>query len=239
MAKVSHDVAKASHDAIAAIMALWILVAVQVLSPASSFLLRSYHRDTNIYDNNIISDFISRNNQLIGRQHSRSQHPIFYEEEIDSNIRFSQWAGAGSPRVDLLPEEIPILLMGALRMNDLPSQNAGLRSVWEFAGDTTRHIFQHNITEFIESAHETAETMPTSFYGVAMRGREWTMETRMNHVGGEDGWIATQVMKSISSDGRVRRWQWELRRNRRPPNLGAWYVESIGSSDRKGNFEAE
>jgi hypothetical protein len=163
----------------------------------------------------------------------------FFEQEQVSKVAVSQWEGAGFPRADLPPEKIPALLMDALRMNDLPSPNAGLLSIWEFAGDTTRHIFQHNSTDFIESAHETADTMATSFYGVAMNGKEWNVESPLNRVGGEDGWIATQVIKTICSDGRVRRWQWELRKHRRPPNLGAWYVESIGSSDRKGNFEPE
>jgi len=112
--------------------------------------------------------------------------------------------------------------------------------MWTFAGDATRHIFQHNRTEFIESAHATADQFPTSFYGNALQGKRcWVMETDLNRVGGDDGWIATQVMKTVSSDRRVRRWQWELRKNRRPPNKDCWYVESIGSSNRKGQFEAD
>eukprot|EP00980_Cylindrotheca_fusiformis_P013661 scaffold3515_cov126-Cylindrotheca_fusiformis.AAC.10 len=148
--------------------------------------------------------------------------------------------GAGRPRPNLRPEDLPPLLMEALAWNDFPNENDGIRSVWAFAGDTTRHIFNQNQTEFIESVHETANTLPTSFYGVAMYGKNWTMESPINHVGGsKDGWIATQVMKTYSSDDRMRRWQWELRKNRRPPNLGCWFVESIGSSDRKGEFEVE
>ena len=82
--------------------------------------------------------------------------------------------------------------------------------------------------------------MPTSFYGVALHGQSWELEGEMNMVGGGDEpWIATQIMQTVSSDGRLRRWQWELRRHRRPPNLNAWYVESIGSSDREGNFDVE
>lgn len=146
--------------------------------------------------------------------------------------------GAGVPRVELQPEEIPPLLMKALELNDFPYIDAGLESMWAFAGDTTRHIFQQNVTDFIESAHETADQFPTSFYGCAMYGK-WSMETEMNRVGGEHGWIATQVMKTITSDGRLRRWQWELRKNKRPPDLNVWFVESIGSSDRKGQFEPE
>lgn len=164
---------------------------------------------------------------------------VFFEEEEVSNVDVTVWQGAGSPRPDLPPEDVPALLMDALRMNDIPTKDAGLLSIWAFAGDTTRHIFQQNITDFIESAHETADGYATSFYGVAMNGKEWNMETPLNRVGGKDGWIATQVMKTVCWDGRVRRWQWELRKHKRPPNMGAWYVESIGSSDRKGNFEAE
>ena len=147
--------------------------------------------------------------------------------------------GAGMPRSDLRPEEIPPLLMKALEFNNVPHVNAGLESMWAFAGDTTRHVFQKNITDFIESAHETANQFPTSFYGAAMYGTSWSLETELNRVGGDNGWIATQVMKTITSDGRLRRWQWELRKNRRPPNLDCWFVESIGSSDRKGQFEPE
>ena len=71
-----------------------------------------------------------------------------------------------------------------------------------------------------------------------MNGQSWNLESELNRVGGNDGWIATHVMKTISSDGRLRRWQWELRKKRRPPCLGGWFVELIGSSDRNGDFEA-
>jgi hypothetical protein len=150
-------------------------------------------------------------------------------------------AGAGVPRSNLRPEDMPSLLMRALQNNHNPNENSGLKSMWEFAGGNTKHIIQQNITEFIESAHETANTLPTSFYGVAMYGKEWSIETPLNFIGGdpERSWIATQVVKTICSDGRVRRWQWELRENCRPPCLGCWMVETMASSDRKGNFEPE
>jgi hypothetical protein len=72
-----------------------------------------------------------------------------------------------------------------------------------------------------------------------MDGLSWNLESNLSRVGSEDGWIATHVMKTISSDGRMRRWQWELRKNKRPPCLGCWYVELIGSSDRHGDFESK
>jgi len=147
--------------------------------------------------------------------------------------------GAGSPRADLPPAELPPLLMRALELNNFPEVDAGLHAMWAFAGDTTRFIFKNNVTEFIESAHQTVADYPTSFYGMAMDGQGWELEGPINLVGGEGGWIATQLMKTVSSDGRMRRWQWELRKHRRPPLLGAWYIESIGSSDRLGNFDVE
>ena len=147
--------------------------------------------------------------------------------------------GAGVPRSSLQPDEIVSLLMTALENVDVPTSDAGLIAMWDFASDTTKFVFQNNRTEFIESCHETACEFPTSFYGAAMNGKSWKVETELNRVGGEDGWIATQVTSTISSDGRLRRWQWELRKNRRPPCLGCWKVENIASSDRTGNFEPD
>lgn len=159
--------------------------------------------------------------------------------ELPLPAAFSPATGAGSPRPELLPSELPGLLMAALERNDFPEVDAGLESMWAFAGDTTRFIFRNNKTAFFESAHETAKEYPTSFYGMAMNGQSWELEASLNMVGGNTDacWIATQLMKTVSRDGRSRRWQWELRKHRRPPLLGAWYVESIGSSDRLGNFE--
>lgn len=147
--------------------------------------------------------------------------------------------GAGGPRPSLQPDEIVSLLMTALENVDVPTADAGLVAMWDFASDTTRFVFQNNRTEFIESCHETAFEFPTSFYGATMKGKSWKIETELNRVGGDDGWIATQVTSTISSDGRLRRWQWELRKNRRPPCLGCWKVETVASSDRKGNFEPD
>jgi len=157
------------------------------------------------------------------------------EEENIQNIEY----GAGVPRDSLGPEEIVPLIMKALQYNNFPEIDAGLVSMWEFSGDNTKAVFKSNMTEFIDSCHETADEFPTSFYGVSMNGLSWNMESEINRVGGDNGWIATQVMKTISSDGRMRRWQWELRKNRRPPCLGCWKVENIASSDRQGNFQSE
>ena len=140
-----------------------------------------------------------------------------------------------APCPDLKPQELPTMLMESLKRNDFPEVDSGLHLMWAFASDTTRFLYKGNITEYIEDAHETADTLPTSFYGVAMHGQGWEFEGDMT-LTGQGGWIGTQVMKSWSSDGRLRRWQWELRRHRQSR---CWFVESIGSSDRHGNFDIE
>ena len=151
------------------------------------------------------------------------------------------FAGAGEPRPELAADEIVPLLHRALALNDFPEVDSGLKSMWAFAGDTTRFIYQNNRTEFIEDAHKTAAQFSTSLYGSGMFGT-WELETPLTYCGGncaDEAWVATCVVKTVSSDGRMRRWQWELRKHRRPPLLGAWYVESVGSSDRKGEFEID
>ena len=145
------------------------------------------------------------------------------------------------PRPELAADEIVPLLHRALALNDFPEVDSGLKSMWAFAGDTTRFIYQNNRTEFIEDAHKTAAQFSTSLYGSGMFGT-WELETPLTYCGGncaDEAWVATCVVKTVSSDGRMRRWQWELRKHRRPPLLGAWYVESVGSSDRKGEFEID
>ena len=149
------------------------------------------------------------------------------------------YEGAGEPRASLPPEEVVPLLMRALQLNGYPTADSGLHSVWAFATGTTRFIFGNNRSEFVESAHQTAGSLPTSFYGVALHGQSWELEGGLNRVCGDDGWIATQLMRTVSSDGRRRRWQFELRKQRRPPDLGAWFVESIGSSNKDGVFDVD
>lgn len=180
----------------------------------------------------ITGSLVAMKMETTGEENAREDDMADFPGGISSSFQ-----GAGRPRAQLPPQNIPSLLMEALKCNDIPALDAGLNSMWDFAGGNTQYIFDYNRTSFIESAHETASEFPTSFYGVAINGKSWEMESPLNRVGGSNGWIATQVMKTISSDGRMRRWQWELRQNRRPPDLGVWLVESIASSDRKGKFE--
>ena len=137
------------------------------------------------------------------------------------------FAGAGEPRRAAADENVP-LLHRALALNDFPEVDSGLKSMWAFAGDTTRFIYQNNRTEFIEDAHKTAAQFSTSLYGSGMFGT-WELETPLTYCGGncaDEAWVATCVVKTVSSDGRMRRWQWEPEAPAAAA-LGAWYVESV------------
>jgi lipid-A-disaccharide synthase-like uncharacterized protein len=71
--------------------------------------------------------------------------------------------------------------MEALRLNDFPHVDSGLQSVWAICGDTMRHLFQNNMmTDFILSAHTTANEFPTAFYSNALHGRHWELESKLN-----------------------------------------------------------
>ena len=132
------------------------------------------------------------------------------------------FAGAREPSPSIPPAELPGLLMRALKLNDFPEVDSGLLSMWAFAGDTMRFLYQNNSTEFVKDAHETADSLPTSFYGTAMRGQSWALEGNMTMVGGsDDPWIATQIMRTVASDGRMRRWQWECVLPQLPTGLPA------------------
>ena len=115
--------------------------------------------------------------------------------------------------IEIYPEKIAPFLMQSLALNDFPDIDWGLETVWHFSTDTLRTIFNHNMSDFISCAHKTADGFPTSFYGSALKGRHWEMERPIVMVGGNttECWIATHLMRTTSSDGRVRRWQWELR----------------------------
>mmetsp|Transcript_310 Transcript_310/g.857 ORF Transcript_310/g.857 Transcript_310/m.857 type:complete len:362 (-) Transcript_310:21-1106(-) len=116
---------------------------------------------------------------------------------------------------------------------------ATLARIWhDLAGDTFLFYYRHEgFEEFLKDARETADEFPTSFYGNAIYGRRWSIVRGWEIAGGEDGWIGTAIVETIASDGRLRNWIWELRKRRRPPHQGTWYIESIGSSDADGTFD--
>ena len=69
-----------------------------------------------------------------------------------------------NPKPKPNPNQVVPLLMRALQFNAYPHADSGLHAVWAFATGTTCFLFGNNRTEFVESAHETAGSMPISFY---------------------------------------------------------------------------
>ena len=67
---------------------------------------------------------------------------------LDTSLssEYAHLANVTSPCPSLKPEEIIPLIMNALKNNDVPDKDAGLRLVWEFVKDTTQYVFQNNRT---------------------------------------------------------------------------------------------
>lgn len=81
-----------------------------------------------------------------------SDEALFVSLTKDGKINESDTAskayedGIKSPTPELEPGELVPLIMNALRNNNTPDVDAGIRLIWEFSTDTTKHVFQNNIT---------------------------------------------------------------------------------------------
>ena len=54
--------------------------------------------------------------------------------------------------------------------------DAALRRIWELAGDTFKYYYRHDtLDEFIKDAKQTSDEFATSFYGMAITGKRWTV----------------------------------------------------------------
>ena len=146
-------------------------------------------------------------------------------------------APAVLPEVDDEPGPMIDKLFAALAHPSVHESNATLERVWDIAGDALRWIFNNDLADFVESARMTADTYPTSFYGATMRGRSWRVARPWQTT--SSGWIGTCVVETVCADGRLRRWIAEARQRRRPPLMGTWYLESIGSSGADGTFDVD
>jgi len=60
--------------------------------------------------------------------------------------RYAHLANITSPSPSIKPEDIIPLVMNALKNNDVPDKDAGMKLVWEFATDTTQYVFRNNRT---------------------------------------------------------------------------------------------
>ena len=78
---------------------------------------------------------------------STASSPISSSLDTSSlSSEYAHLANVTSPCPSLKPEEIIPLIMNALKNNDVPEKDAGLRLVWEFATETTQYVFQNNRT---------------------------------------------------------------------------------------------
>ena len=75
---------------------------------------------------------------------STASSPVGSLDTLSSE--YAHLANVTSPCPSLKPEEIIPLIMNALKNNDIPEKDAGLRLVWEFATCTTQYVFQNNRT---------------------------------------------------------------------------------------------
>ena len=149
----------------------------------------------------------------------------------------SDGAAATLPEVDDAPGDMVTKLFAALSHPSVHATNATLDRVWDISGESLKWIFNNDRDEFVQSARETADTYPTSFYGSTMRGKSWRLLRPFEVTA--SGWIGTSVVETVTSDGRLRRWICECRQRRRPPDVGTWYIESIGSSAADGTFHVD
>lgn len=138
------------------------------------------------------------------------------------------------------PQAIIEGVLAALGHKGDKSVDRALRHIWDhLAGDNFKFVYRDSdVEEFIADARTTAEEFSTSFYGNAINGKRWQI-IRDFQTTGADGWIGTAVVETISSDDRLRRWIWELRKHKRPPKMGSWFIENIGSSDADGTFDSD
>lgn len=143
------------------------------------------------------------------------------------------------PSTKFHPNDIPRLLMQALEQNDYPYENRGLELLWNFSAEGIHSLYD-DLEEFIMKSHALAKAAPASFYGMALKGSDCSFIYHpLNRVGGENGWIATQIMTGTCPDGRSRNFQIRLIKQRRPPNLNCWVIEGLTGSDHDGTFRLE
>lgn len=108
-----------------------------MLEHSSSLYLRRSYDDNS--DEELFSALLSDKSKT----HDTSAPPISIH---DIPAEYAHLANVTSPSPSITPEEIVPLIMIALKNNDVPDKDAGLKLVWEFATDTTQYVFRNNRT---------------------------------------------------------------------------------------------
>ncbi len=95
------------------------------------------------YDDNSDEELFSA---LLSDQSKAQNTSTSSISSLDTSAEYAHLANVTSPSPSIKPEEIVPLIMIALKNNDIPDKDAGLKLVWEFATDTTQYVFRNNRT---------------------------------------------------------------------------------------------
>ena len=116
-------------------------VATNIPLPMLEHSLYLYSRRS--YDDNSDEELFSALLPDKTKTYATTASPI---SSLDTSAEYAHLANVTSPSPSIKPEEIVPLVMIALKKNDVPDKDAGLRLVWEFATDTTQYVFRNNRT---------------------------------------------------------------------------------------------
>jgi hypothetical protein len=105
-----------------------------------SCLYASYYDDDS--DEELFAALLLDKSKATHDTTTNSSSPI---SSLDTS-RYAHLANVTSPSPSIKPEEIIPLIMNALKNNDIPEKDAGIKLVWEFATDTTQYVFRNNRT---------------------------------------------------------------------------------------------
>ena len=118
-------------------------------------------------------------------------------------------------------------------LNSLASDpDAALRRIWELAGDTFKYYYRDDtLDEFIKDAKQTSDEFATSFYGMALTGKRWTVLRPFAVAGGE--LCGNQPVRTSGFSAMMRpRWL------RRPPRHRAGVASMAWRSMRRFSTNA-
>ena len=116
---------------------------------SSSRLLESYYsyEDDDSNDEELFAALLDQKSKSRDTTTAATSiSPDNTSQQFDEHYNYNHLANVTGPTPSIKPEEIIPFIMNALRNNDYPDKDAGLKLVWEFATDTTQYVFKNNIT---------------------------------------------------------------------------------------------
>ena len=114
----------------------------------------------------------------------------------------------GASRIRLTHVHTQVMIERTLNSLAGEDVDAALRRIWDLAGDTFKYYYRHDtLDEFIKDAKQTSDEFATSFYGMAITGKRWTVLRPFTVAGGCveinqcDGCTRQFFTKSFLGDG--------------------------------------